>query len=183
MRKFFTSTVSLVAVACVALLLLSVLPPRTASAQNRWNDRYHDITVWFNSGRAWLDDGNGYALVARPSVTAVTTLSSANTTVTLTLPASGAGLYHYITSVQATRTCTTAITGTAKLEYTSTNLPGSLAWSSGNACAVGSTSQDIWNDYTQPLKSSVANTATTIVAPAAGAAGFIRVTALYYTGS
>lgn len=115
-------------------------------------------------------------------VTALTVLSAANTAATLTLPAS-AGNFHYITSLVATRTCTTAIVGTALLGYTSTNLPGSLAWTAGNACAVGSTSQDIWNDFAQPLKSSVVNTDTTIVAPAAGTAGQIRLTAFYFLAS
>lgn len=115
------------------------------------------------------------------STTAVTTLSAANTTVTLTLPAAGAGLFHYIIELNATRSCTTAIVGSALLAYTSTNLPGTLAWTAGNACAIGSTNQDILNDLSQPLKSSTANTATTIVAPAAGAAGSIRLTAFYYT--
>lgn len=112
---------------------------------------------------------------------AVTNLSGANASVTLTLPAAGAGLFHYITAIKAVRTCTSAITGTAVLAYTSTNLPGTLAWSSGNACAVGSTNQDIDIEFERPLKSSVVNTASTIVAPAAGAAGIIRLTAYYYT--
>jgi hypothetical protein len=110
----------------------------------------------------------------------ITTLSSANASVTLTIPASGSGLFHYITSITATRTCTTAISGTAVLGYTSTNLPNSMAWSAGNACAVGSTTQDIWNDLSQPIKSSASNTNTTIVAPAAGATGVIRLSAVYF---
>jgi hypothetical protein len=120
-------------------------------------------------------------LAVNQPVVAVTTLSAANTTVTLTLPAAGVGLFHHITMIQAVRTCTAAITGSAVLAYTSTNLPGTLAWTAGNACPVGTTNFDIGNQMTQPLKSSVANTATTIVAPAAGAAGVIRLTAYYYT--
>lgn len=123
---------------------------------------------------------NGVFNVAQP-LTAVTNVSTANAAVTLTLPAAGASLFHYVMSVTATRTCTTAITGSAVLTYTSTNLPGTLNWTAGNACAVGSTNQDIWNDFTFPLKASAANTATTIVAPAAGATGIVRLTAYYYT--
>jgi hypothetical protein len=127
-----------------------------------------------------------YGLIARtietPTNTCVTTLSGANASVTLTLTAV-ASSFHYITRITASRTCTTAITGSALLGYTSTNLSGSLAWTAGNACAIGSTNLDIGESYNpSALKSSVANTNTTIVAPAAGAAGQIRLTACYYTG-
>ena len=69
---------------------------------------------------------------------AATGLSAANAIVTVTLPAV-VGQFHYVTSVFVHRTCTAAITGTANLNITTTNLPGAIAWSMGNACAVGST--------------------------------------------
>jgi hypothetical protein len=110
---------------------------------------------------------------------AVTALSAANTAVTATLP-SVAGQFHYLTSIHVTRTCTAALTGSAALAITSTNLPGSITWTAGNACAVGSTNNDLVLDLTSPLKSSAAGTATTIVCPAAGAAVLCRITVLYY---
>jgi hypothetical protein len=110
---------------------------------------------------------------------AVTALSSANTAVTATLPLVS-GQFHYITSIHVTRTCTAALTGSAALAITTTNLPGSLAWTAGNACAVGTTNNDLAMDLTSPLKSSVAGTATTIVCPAAGAAVICRIVVLYY---
>lgn len=113
------------------------------------------------------------------STLVVTALSSANTTVTATLPAV-AGQFHYITAILVVRTCTSAITGTAALAVTTTNIPGSLAFTSGNACAVGSTNVDVNLSLVSPLKSSVVNTATTVVAPAAGAAGIYRITVFYY---
>jgi hypothetical protein len=114
---------------------------------------------------------------------AVTAVSTANTAVTLTLPAV-AGQFHYITSIQITRTCTSAVAGSAVLTVTTTNLPGSLAWTAGNACGVGTTNQDVGLLAldTRPLKSSVVNTATTIVAPAAGATAIYRINVLYFTG-
>lgn len=124
-----------------------------------------------------MSQSGGFAL---PSTLAVTTLSAANTSTTATLPAV-AGQFHYITSIQVQRTCTAALTGTAALAITTTNLPGSLAWTAGNACAVGSTNNDVVLVPTSPLKSSVVNTATTIVCPAAGAAVVCRVTVLYYS--
>lgn len=117
-----------------------------------------------------------------PATLAVTALSAANTAVTATLPAV-AERFHYITSLRVMRTCTTAITGSANLTVTSTNLPGSVAWMSGNACAVGTTNEIVNDNYTAaPLRSSVLNTATTIVCPALGAAGLCQITVLYYTG-
>jgi hypothetical protein len=113
------------------------------------------------------------------STLAVTALSAAATTVTATLPLV-TGQFHYITSIAISRSCTGAITGTALLAVTTTNLPGSLAWTSGNACAVGSTNQDMAMSFSSPLKSSVAGTATTLVAPSAGALGQYRLTVTYY---
>lgn len=113
------------------------------------------------------------------TILAVTALSVAATTVTATLPLV-AGQFHYITRILIVRSCTTAIVGTALLAVTTTNLPGSLAFTSGNACAVGSTNTDATMGFLSPLKSSVVGTATTIVAPSAGAAGIYRITVFYY---
>lgn len=127
-----------------------------------------------------------YGLVERtlptPTTLIVTALSGANAGVTATLPAVGSS-FHYITAIQIVRSCTTALVGTALLAYTTTNLPGSLAFSSGNACGVGTTNEDLNMVFPNPLKSSVANTNTTIVAPAGGAAVIIRINVFYYTGS
>jgi hypothetical protein len=115
-----------------------------------------------------------------PSTLAVTALSAANTAVTATLPAV-TGQFHYITAIRVTRTCTAALTGSAALAITTTNLPGSLAWTAGNACVVGTTNNDVAMDFHNPLKSSVVGTATTIVCPAAGAAVVCRIVATYFT--
>jgi hypothetical protein len=119
--------------------------------------------------------------IVLPSATPITTVSGANAAATLTIPAAGAGLYHYITHIRAVRSCTAAITGTATLDYTTTNIPNSMTWTVGNACAVGSTNVDIDFSTSVPIKVSAANTNTTIVTPAAGTAGIVRVSAFYYT--
>jgi hypothetical protein len=175
----------------IALLLLFINPPSearqpgggSASPANYSNARIVDgvsFLVPTLTGQLPAVLENSRLAVNQPTI-AVTTISAANTTVTLTLPAAGATLFHYITSITAVRSCTTAIVGSALLAYTTTNLPGTLAFTAGNACAVGSTNFDIREEMSQPLKSSAANTATTIVAPAAGVAGSIRLTAYYYT--
>lgn len=111
---------------------------------------------------------------------AATTTAAANTATTLTLAAPGAGLRHYITGIEITRNATAALAGTATLVITTTNLPGSLAWSVGNAMAAGGTQIDVQREFVHPLQSSAQNTATTIVCPAAGAAVLWRINAYYY---
>lgn len=119
----------------------------------------------------------------RSSDLVVTTLSTAATTVTLTIPAAGAGLFHYITRIEIVRVSTAAVTGSAVLGYTSTNLPGSWARSAGNAIAIGATVKDVDEVLSSPLKSSAANTATTIVAPSGGTGVQVRITVYYYTAA
>jgi hypothetical protein len=117
-----------------------------------------------------------------PSTLHVTATAAANTAATATLPAAGAGMFHYITSINITRNATAALAGTATIIHTTTNLPGSPAWSVGNAMAAGGTQIDVDYAPTTPLKSSVANTATTVVAAAGGAAVLGRVNVSYYVG-
>lgn len=117
-----------------------------------------------------------------PSNLHITATAAANAIATATLPAAGVGMFHYITNINLMRNATAALAGTATLIHTSTNLPGSPAWSVGNAMIAGGTQIDL--DYTPvtPLKSLVANTATTIVMPAAGAAVLNRINVSYYVG-
>jgi hypothetical protein len=118
-----------------------------------------------------------------PTTLWVTATAAANTAATATLPAAGAGLFHYITHIDITRNATAALAGTATIIHTTTNLPGSPAWSVGNAMVAGGTEKDVFIDFAVPLKSSVANTATTVVAAAAGLAVLGRVNVGYYVGA
>lgn len=117
-----------------------------------------------------------------PSTLHVTATAAANTAATATLPAAGAGMFHYITHINIVRNATAALAGTATIIHTSTNLPGSPAWSVGNAMAAGGTQEDVNYSPATPLKSLVANTATTVVAAAGGAAVLGRVNVSYYVG-
>lgn len=110
---------------------------------------------------------------------AVTATGAAAAAVTLTLPAAGAGLFHYICSLEITLFSTAARTGSATpVLVTTTNLPGSPVYTFGSAGAIGTTDRYM-PLLTAPLRSSVANTATTIVAPATTAALW-RLNATYY---
>ena len=117
-----------------------------------------------------------------PATLWVTATAAANTAATATLPAAGTGMFHYITAISIVRNATAALAGTATIIHTTTNLPGSPAWSVGNAMAAGGTQVDVDWQPGVPLKSSAANTATTVVAVAAGAAVLGRVNVSYYVG-
>lgn len=111
-------------------------------------------------------------------------LGAANATATLTLPAAAAGLFHYITSIRITAINPTVLAIAASatlLTYTTTNLAGGVAWSTGNALGAGLDRVVTDDRFDSPIKSSVAATATTIVAPAIGVGGQVRITVVYYT--
>lgn len=112
----------------------------------------------------------------------VTATGVAGAAVTATLPAPGAGLRHYMTYLSMTRINGTAAALTASatpVVCTTTNFPGSLAFSRA-ADALGAGADDKWReDFAFPLMSSAQNTASTIVCPAT--TGVIwRVTAGYF---
>lgn len=112
-----------------------------------------------------------------------TAISGANAGVTLTIAAAGAGLFHYITSIEIVNInpTATAIAGSAvTLAYTSTNIPTGAAWTAGNALAAGAEKVVTRMNPGTPIKSTTANTATTIVAPAIGAGGLCRINVTYY---
>lgn len=98
----------------------------------------------------------------------ITATAAVNTAITATLPAAGAGLFHYITSVQLTKLYSViGVAAGAGVVITSTNLPGTPAWTTEQAAgAVGTAPRVIDYEPTTPLKSSAANIATTFVAPA-----------------
>jgi hypothetical protein len=100
---------------------------------------------------------------------AVYATAAANNGFTVTLPAV-AGYYHAISYIQIYRSATAALTGTASLTITSTNLPGSPSWVVGNLMVAGGTQIDVDMAFLVPIMSSVANTNTTLVLPTPGAA-------------
>lgn len=98
----------------------------------------------------------------------VTATAAVNVGSTATLPAPAAGLFHYITSVQLTKLYSVVgVAAGAGVIVTSTNLPGTPAWITEQAAgAVGTAPRVIDYEPTTPLRSAVAATATTFVAPA-----------------
>ena len=111
----------------------------------------------------------------------VTATAASAAAATASLPAAGAGLFHYITAIDMQLYATGARTGAAApVIVTSTNLPGSPAWNFPTAGAIGAIDRyDVL--LLTPLKSSVANTISTIAAPIA-TAGLWRLNVGYFTG-
>ena len=92
-------------------------------------------------------------------------VGAAATAVTITLPAAGASLFHYIDAIEIMLFSTAARTGSATpVSVTSTNLRG-YGLTFASAGLIGSV--DRYNlSSDRPMKSAVANTASTISLPA-----------------
>jgi hypothetical protein len=110
----------------------------------------------------------------------VTAVGAAGAAVTLTLPAPAAGLRHYLTNLLINRFAAAALTAAAvPVTVTTTNLPGSLAFSFAADAALQGTLDRWREDFAYPVAASALATATTIVCPAT--TGVIwRATAGYY---
>lgn len=96
-----------------------------------------------------------------------TTVGASGAAVTLTLTAPGAGLRHYLTYLSINRFAVATLTAAAApVTVTTTNLPGTLAFSfAAEALAQGSL--DRWReDFAFPIAASAQNTNTTVVGPA-----------------
>lgn len=119
---------------------------------------------------------------ARGSITSLTgtTVGAAGAATTLTIAAPGAGLRHYLTYLSINRFATALLAaGAAPVTVTTTNIPGTLAFSfAADAAAAGTL--DRWReDFAYPIATTAQNTATTIVCPATPSVIW-RVTAGYY---
>lgn len=102
---------------------------------------------------------------------------------TLSLPAPGVGLYHYITEIHIVKFATALLTAAATpVLVTTTNLTGAPIFSFSAGAELQGSSQTYQFEPKSPFKSTTANTATTIVCPAT--TGVIwRVNAAYYVGA
>lgn len=120
------------------------------------------------------------AVSIAPASLIVSVTAGAGTAVTATLPAAGAGLFHYITRINIIKYASAALAGSATpTVVTTTNLPGSLAWTTPTALAIG-TNYETDIQSTSPIKATAANTATTIVCPLVTSLIW-RVNVYYYT--
>jgi hypothetical protein len=149
-------------------------------------------SVWDVSDRAARAVGQvspaaGAVWQSQPATLAVSVAGGANAIATLTLPAPGAGLFIYLTYLHVRRVATAALAGGALLTVTSTNLPGTPSWRTGNQASITVSTFDgpvlVDQAFPFPLKATAVNTAVTIVGPAAGAAVSWHITAHYFTAA
>lgn len=120
-----------------------------------------------------------WQILETPATLCISVTAATGVVVTATLPAVAAQ-FHYITGIIITKYFTVANAASATpIVITTTNLPGSLAVSMGAPLGTVGTTDVRSEDLATPLKSSVVNTATTIVCPAT--TGIIwRVNVFYY---
>lgn len=137
---------------------------------------------YFTPSSAPSTDSSGAVRVSQTAATlGVTNTGATGAAVTLTLPAAGAGLFHFITRLQITAdTAPVALGANASAVVTSTNLPGSPAWNMSILRENGGVDREEM-PRAAPFRSSVANTATTVAAPAT-ANTIWRLHAEYFTG-
>ncbi len=111
---------------------------------------------------------NGNIADMRASTLMVTATGLVNAAVTATLPAPAAGLFNYITSIQVMKLYSVlGVAAGAGVIITSTNLPGTPAWTTPPAAgAVGTVVMVVDLVPATPLRAAAAATAVTIVAPA-----------------
>lgn len=118
-----------------------------------------------------------------PATLSATNTGAAGAGVTLTVSAGGAGLFHYFTRIIVQRFASALlVAGAAPVLVTTTNLPGTRVLSFPAEAAAQGTIYTEEVRPGQPLKSSAANTNTTIVCPATTNVIW-RVTADYYLGA
>lgn len=124
----------------------------------------------------------GHKVAPTPATLLISNASGANSGMTVTIPAAGTGLYHYITHLRISRTDATSgsVSGSGRLGISTTNLNG-LAFGVGNEIPAGGEIIDVDWDLSHALRSQVSNTASTIVLPAAGTGVWWEVTVIYYT--
>jgi len=147
---------------------------------------YRVIATAWTSGTATLvyyGSAIPSAVINTPSSRiAVTITAATGVAATLTIPAVVAQ-FHYITSLEIRLYSTAARVGAATpILVSTTNIPGAIAYTFETAGAVGTNTPIQGYNLALPLKSSVLNTATTIVAPAV-VGGIWRITATYFTGA
>jgi hypothetical protein len=99
-----------------------------------------------------------------------TITAAAGAAATLTLAAPGAGLRHYLTYLVIERHASALLTaGATPVIVTTTNLPGTLAFSIPADAAAQGTVNEKRREFPMPVASVAQNTATTIVCPVATA--------------
>lgn len=114
-----------------------------------------------------VNDALNGAILAKPTTLLISVTGAAGAAVTATLP-SVAGLRHVLDFIRVVRSASVALTaGAAPTVVTTTNLPGSPAFTFGaDAAPQGSDKVDELNFGSTGLAATALGTATTLVCPA-----------------
>lgn len=147
-----------------------------------WKVRIRCTAFTSGSAIANLVASNGILddLTKKITPSIVTVTAAAGAAATLTIPNPGAGLRQYVTYLSINRFAAALLTAAATpVIVTTTNLPGSLAFSFPADAAAQGTLFPWREDFAYPLASSAQATATTVVAPATTNVIW-RMTAGYY---
>ncbi len=161
---------------------VAALPLPTSAATETTLAGLNTKVTACNTGAVTITTLPASAAQDRPSTLCVTGTAAAAAGVTITLPAV-ASQFHYLSSIRISAYNAAARTGGATPALvTTTNIPGSLAFTFGSAGAVGTIETQQVEISGNPFKSSVANTATTIVCPATTSVIW-RVTCIYYAAT
>ena len=117
---------------------------------------------------------------SRASRLCETNTGASGAAVTLTLPAPPAGFVQYVTHLKVTKFAAALLTAAATpVVVTSTNLPGSPAWSFSAGADLQGTTDEQTIEPATPMRATAAGTAVTIVCP--GTTSVIwRATAMYF---
>lgn len=123
-----------------------------------------------------------HSLAGMVTTSVATVTAPAGSAATLTLPSPGAGLRHYLTYLSINRFAASALTAAATpVTITTSNLPGSLAFSFEADGAAQGTMVRWREDFAFALAAITTNSATAIRCPAT--TGVIwRITAGFYAG-
>jgi hypothetical protein len=123
-----------------------------------------------------------FSSAPQPSTLCVTATGVISASVPVVLPAPGVGLFHYITAIDIVSYAgATIATAAGAVTITTTNLPGNPVFNHQRLHTAGQSFSSGLRLAGNPLRSSVANTATTITCPVL--TGCIwRVNVTYYTG-
>ena len=111
-----------------------------------------------------------------------TITGAAGAATTLTLASPGAGLRHYLTGIEITRSASAALTASATpTVITTTNIPNALAFTMGINAAPQGDDKIVKGEYPRPIATTAQATATTVVCPALTGAIW-RITATGFVG-
>jgi hypothetical protein len=153
---------------CLAAVAGSTTGVWVGNCAPYWKIRARCTAYTSGAAQVTISASNGILIAEGITPSTVTILGAAGAATTLTLPSPGVGLRQYINSIRVDKFAVAALTAaSAPIAITTSNLPGSLAFSIGaEGAGQGVLTTPVNIEFSRPLAASAQNGATTIVAPA-----------------